>query len=71
MVFLMAYIGTNPAKIDKAKRGILIEFETLKPNMYSKRLQEARTRFWNLLISLETNMDDAFLMSWYGAMGKI
>ncbi len=67
----MAYIGTNPAKIDKAKKGIMNEFETLKTQYVTqKELQEAKDKILgNLLISLETNMDDASLMSWYGAMG--
>jgi zinc protease len=68
----VAYIGTNPKNIEEAKAGLLQEIETLKTEFVSqKELEEAKDKILgNLLISLETNMDEASLNSWYGATGR-
>lgn len=67
----VAYIGTNDKNIDVAKKGILKEINKLKVEYVSSaELKEAKDKILgNILISLETNMDDAVLLGSYGALG--
>lgn len=67
----VAYIGTNNKNIETAKCGILKEINRLKSEYVSAvELKEAKDKILgNILISLETNMDDASLLGWYGALG--
>lgn len=64
-----SYIGTNEKNIKTAKEGILDEVSRLKKEYVSKtELKEAKDKiFGNLVISLETNMDDASTNGWYAA----
>ena len=68
----IAYIGTNANSIEQAKSGILEEFETLKKEMVTtKELNDAKDKILGkFLMSLETNMDEAGLLSWYNAIGR-
>lgn len=65
----LAYIGTNNQSINIARDGMIKEINTLKTEYVSqKELQEAKDKILgNLIISLETNMDEASLQGWYGA----
>lgn len=67
----IAYIGTNNKNVEVAKNGILKEINRMKTEFVSaKELEEAKDKILgNILISLETNMDDAALLGWYGALG--
>lgn len=67
----IAYIGTNNDSVETAKCGMINEINRLKTEYVSNvELQEAKDKILgNILISLETNMDDASLLSWYGALG--
>lgn len=67
----MAYIGTNPKNVETAKQGMLHEIYRFKSEFVpQKELDEAKDKIMgNLLISLETNMDDASLLGWYGVLG--
>lgn len=67
----VAYIGTNENSVEEAKKGILAEFETIKKEMVTtKELNDAKDKLLGrFLLSLETNMDEAELLSWYGVMG--
>ncbi len=67
----VAYIGTNENSVEEAKAGILAEFETIKKEMVTtKELNDAKDKLMGrFLLSLETNMDEADLLSWYGVMG--
>ena len=67
----IAYIGTNNKNVDVAKKGMLREIHRLKTEYVTgQELQEAKDKILgNILISLETNMDDAGLLGWYGALG--
>ena len=66
-----SYIGTNKDSINKAKEGILAEFETLKKEMVTtSELNDAKDKILGqFLLSLETNMDEADVLSRYSAMG--
>lgn len=68
----IAYIGTNANSIEQAKNGILEEFETLKKEMVTtKELNDAKDKIMGkFLLSLETNMDEADLLSWYNTIGR-
>ncbi|GBF23140.1 hypothetical protein tpqmel_0544 [Candidatus Gastranaerophilus sp. (ex Termes propinquus)] len=68
----VTYIGTNNKNIDTAVQGMLGELQTLRTEFVSQtELEEAKDKILgNLLISLETNMDEAALSSWYGAVGR-
>ena len=68
----LAYIGTNNKSIDVAKQGMINEINTLKTQYVTqKELQEAKDKILgNLIISIETNMDDASLLGYYGLIGK-
>ncbi len=63
----IAYIGTNNNSIDNAKQGIINEINILKKEYVTqKELQEAKDKIMgNILISLETNMDDASMLGYY------
>jgi len=67
----IAYIGTNDRSIEKSKTGMLNEINRLKNEYVSNiELKEAKDKIMgNILISLETNMDDASLLGWYGILG--
>ena len=67
----VAYIGTNNKNIETAKKGMLREICRLKTEYVTgQELQEAKDKILgNILISLETNMDDANLLGWHGALG--
>ncbi len=68
----VAYIGTNENSIEEAKKGILAEIETIKTEMVTtKELNDAKDKLLGkFLLSLETNMDEADLLSWYSALGR-
>ena len=68
----IAYIGTNEKSIDKAKQGILEQIEILKTEMTTtQELNDAKNKILGqLLMSLETNMAEADLLSWYNILGK-
>lgn len=67
----VAYIGTNNKNVDVAKKDMLKEIRRLKTEFVTaQELQEAKDKILgNILISLETNMDDAELLGWYGVLG--
>lgn len=67
----VAYIGTNNKNVNVAKKSMLREIYRLKTEYVTgQELQEAKDKILgNILISLETNMDDAGLLGWYGALG--
>lgn len=68
----IAYIGTNEKSINEAKQGILAELNTLKTEMVTtKELNDAKDKIMGkFLLSLETNMDEADILSWYGVLGR-
>lgn len=68
----IAYIGTNSKSIEEAKKGILKEIEILKTEMVTtEELNNAKDKIMGkFLLSLETNMDEANLLSWYSALGR-
>lgn len=67
----IAYIGTNAKSIEQAKNGILKEIDILKKEMVTtKELNEAKDKIMGqFLMALETNMDEADLLSWYSTLG--
>jgi len=66
----IAYIATNEQNIEKAKQGILEEFEILKKEMVTtEELNNAKDKILgNFLSALETNMDKASLLAWYNIL---
>ena len=68
----IAYIGTNENSIEEAKNGILAEIETIKTEMVTtQELNDAKDKLLGkFLLSLETNMDEADLLSWYSTLGR-
>lgn len=68
----IAYIGTNEKSIEKAKQGILDQIEILKTEMVTtSELDDAKNKIMGqFLMSLETNMDEAELFSWYSVLGR-
>ena len=68
----IAYIGTNEKGIEEAKKGILNELNILKSEMVTtKELNDAKDKIMGkFLLSIETNMDEANLLSWYSALGR-
>ena len=68
----IAYIGTNAKSIEQAKNGILNQIEILKTEMVTtKELDDAKNKLMGqFLMSLETNMDEADLFSWYSVLGR-
>lgn len=65
----MLYIGTNPATLEKAKKGLFEEITRLKTEYVGdKELQDAKDKLiGNYIISLETNLDKASNTGWYEA----
>lgn len=65
----MLYIGTNPATLEKAKKGLFEEITRLKTEYIGdKELQDAKDKLiGNYIISLETNLDKASNTGWYEA----
>ena len=63
----VAYIGTNNKSVDIAKKDMIDEINLLKKEYVTqKELQEAKDKILgNIIISLETNMDDASLLGYY------
>ncbi len=63
----VAYIGTNNKSVDIAKKDMIDEINLLKKEYVTqKELQEAKDKILgNIVISLETNMDDASLLGYY------
>lgn len=68
----IAYIGTNANSIEQAKKGILNEIEILKKEMVTtSELNDAKNKLMGqFLLSLETNMSEADLLSWYDLLGR-
>lgn len=68
----IAYIGTNPSNLDKAKSGILNEFQKLRSEFVGeKELKEAKDRILgNYVIQLETNMKKASTLGWFETTGR-
>lgn len=68
----LTYIGTNPKNLEEAKRGILREFQTLKTEFVSAiELTQAKDKILgNLLLSLETNMDNAQNQSYNAILNR-
>ena len=64
----MTYIGTNPEKIEISKKGMLDEINTIKTEYVTKEeLQDAKDKIiGQLILSLETNSDEASLLNMYG-----
>lgn len=67
----VTYIGTNKNSVQEAKQGLLAEIETIKKEMVTtQELNDAKDKIMGkFLLSLETNMDEADLLSWYSIMG--
>lgn len=65
----MLYIGTNPATLDKAKKGLFDEITRLKTEYVGdKELKDAKEKLLgNYVIGLETNLDKASNTGWYEA----
>ena len=68
----VAYIGTNNQSVNVAKQGMLNEIAALRSGYVSqKELQEAKDKILgNIIISIETNMDDASLLGYWGVSGR-
>ncbi len=68
----IAYIGTNSNSIKQAKEGMMNEIELLKKEMVTtKELNDAKDKIMgNFLLALETNMDEASLLSGYSILGR-
>ncbi|MBR1617319.1 insulinase family protein [bacterium] len=67
----ITYIGTNANSVEKAKNGLFDAIEKLKTEYVTpKELQDAKDRIMGkLLLSLETNMEDAQMLSLYNTLG--
>ena len=65
------YIGTNPANLEKAKKGLFNEINKLKTEYVGDReLKDAKEKLiGNYVISLETNLEKASNLGNYEAMG--
>ncbi len=68
----MTYIGTNPENIEISKKGMLDEINTIKTEYVTKEeLQYAKDKIMGqLLLSLETNSDEAALLNVYGVFNR-
>ncbi len=68
----ITYIGTNKNSINEAKQGLLDEIERLKNEpVSSNELQGAKDKIMGkFLLGIETNMDEAELLSWYSTIGR-
>ena len=67
----LLYIATNVQSIDKAKSGLINQIDRLKKEEVSKKeLDDAKDKIMGqLLLSIETNMDEAELLGWYSTLG--
>lgn len=65
------YIGTNPATLDKAKKGLFEEINRLKTEYVGdKELKDAKEKLiGNYVIGLETNLEKASMIGKYETMG--
>ena len=63
----MLYIGTNPATLEKAKKGLFDEIQKLKTEYVGdKELKNAKEKLLgNYIIGLETNLDKASNIGWF------
>ena len=68
----VTYIGTNKNSIKEAKQGLVDEIERLKKEpVTSKELQDAKDKIMGkFLLGIETNMDEAELLSHYSVLGR-
>ncbi len=68
----IAYIGTNANSVEQAKKGILEQIEIIKKEMVTtKELNDAKNKILGqFLLSLETNMSQASLLSRYDILGR-
>ena len=68
----VTYIGTNKNSIKEAKQGLIDEIERIKNEpVTSKELQDAKDKIMGkFLLGIETNMDEAGLLSWYSVIGR-
>lgn len=68
----VAYIGTNSSSINQAKKGLMDEINTLKTEMVTtKELDDAKNKILGqLLLGLETNMEEASLLGWYDVLNR-
>lgn len=68
----ITYIGTNAKSVAQAKKGLLNEIEIIKKELVTtKELNDAKDKIMGkFLLSLETNMADANLLSWYSVLGR-
>ncbi len=68
----IAYIGTNEKNLANAKKGILNEFATLQNEFVPiAELNRAKDKvLGNLIVSLETNMDNAQLQTSNAVLGR-
>ncbi len=68
----ITYIGTNKNSIKEAKKGLEEEIERIKKEpVTSKELQDAKDKIMGkFLLGIETNMDEAELLSWYATIGR-
>ncbi|MBQ8476798.1 insulinase family protein [bacterium] len=68
----VTYIGTNKNSVSEAKQGLLDEIEKIKKEPVTTReLQDAKDKIMGkFLLGIETNMDEAELLSWYSALGR-
>ncbi|MBR6301779.1 insulinase family protein [bacterium] len=68
----MLYIGTNPATLEKSKKGLFEEIRRLKTEYVGdKELADAKEKLMgNYILGLETNLDKASNVGWYEASGR-
>ena len=68
----ITYIGTNKNSIQEAKQGLMDEIERIKNEpTTAKELQDAKDKIMGkFLLGIETNMDEAELLSWYSTLGR-
>jgi predicted Zn-dependent peptidase len=68
----VTYIGTNKNSIKEAKQGLIEEIERIKSEpVTTKELQDAKDKIMGkFLLGIETNMDEAGLLSWYSTIGR-
>ena len=68
----VTYIGTNKGAVAQAKQGLLEEIERIKNEpVTSVELQDAKDKIMGkFLLGIETNMDEAELLSWYSTIGR-
>lgn len=68
----IGYIGTNEKNLEEAKKGILKEFNILKTEFVPQNeLAQAKDKvLGNIIIALETNMDNAQLQTYNASLGR-